>query len=139
MLSAMFFMPSRRRDHRASSRLAAVTAVDAEEIAVWVDPDLGGVRQRLADELGAGFRVQIGQVPERGVALVADPSSAVIAGLRRIHPGPGLIAVVPYRPSGGPEVAGLLDAGADDVASAGNPRELALRVRAVARRLSPSG
>jgi hypothetical protein len=102
---------------------------------VWVDPDLGSVRQQLTDELGAGFRVQGGAVPERGVVLVAAPSVAVISGLRRMHPGPGLIAVMPYGSSGGPEAATLLDAGADDVAGLGNPLELSLRVRAIARRL----
>ena len=116
-----------------------MAAVMADQVVVWVDPDLGGVRQLLADELGAAFRVQSGPVPERGVVLVADPSAAVITGLRRIHPGPGIIAVVPYRPWGGQEAAGLLDAGADDVAGAGNLVELSLRVRAIARRLAPTG
>jgi hypothetical protein len=136
MLTVMLFMPSRRRPRRETVRI--VTA-PTDEVVVWVDPDLVGIRQRLADELGPGFRVQSGPVPERGVVLVADPSAAVISGLRRIHPGPGLIAVVPYRPWGGPEAAGLLDAGADDVAGSGNPVELSLRVRAIARRLAPAG
>ncbi len=135
MLPAMLFMPSRRRQHERASRVANRVEPAADHIVVWVDPDLGGVRQRLADELGSGYRVQSGPVPERGVVLVADPSPAVIAGLRRVHPGPGLIAVMPYRPCGGPEAASLLDAGADDVAGAGNPVELSLRIRAIARRI----
>jgi hypothetical protein len=134
MLSAMLFFSSRRR--RADQPdVVPVEEPGADDVVVWVDPDLAGVRQRLTDELGRGFRVQGGAVPERGVVLVADPSAAVIAGLRRIHPGPGLIAVMPYRSCRGPEAAALLDAGADDVAGAGNPIELSLRVQAIARRL----
>ena len=139
MLAPMLFMPSRRRPHRGATSTKPVAQAEADEVAVWVDPDLGVIRQRLADELGDGFRVQSGPVPERGVVLVANPSAGVITGLRRIHPGPGLIAVVPYRPWAGPEAAGLLDAGADDVAGSGNPVELSLRVRAIARRLAPAG
>ncbi len=135
MLRTMLFMPSRRRHREEASNVPSGTDPQRDDVVVWVDPDLGGVRQRLSDELGSGFRVQGGPVPERGVVLVADPSPAVIAGLRRVHPGPGLIAVMPYRPCGGPAAANLLDAGADDVAGAGNPVELSLRVRAIARRI----
>jgi hypothetical protein len=133
MLAPMLFLPSRRRRTPIPEE-ARVAPAAADEVVVWVDPDLVGVRQRLADALGAGFRVQSGAVPQRGVILVADPSAAVVAGIRRTHPGPGLIAVMPYRPCAGPEAATLLDAGADDVASAGNPVELSLRIRAIARR-----
>jgi DNA-binding NarL/FixJ family response regulator len=69
-----------------------------------------------------------------------QPDPRVVAAWRRAYPSAGLlVASMEDRPAA---VAAVLDAGADDCLVGGDTRELAARVRALARRrvtVPPSG
>ncbi len=144
---------------------AEAAAVAADHVAILLHPGLEAVAPSLQEELGPGFAVVIWPVEssehagERSDAVhgrPVEPSEAVIAVLdatadsvaaitvarqRHRHPQAGML-VVASRTAAATSwrtTADLLDAGADDVLSELNTRELAARLKALARRRRTEG
>jgi len=132
-----------------NGRPAAVAAAAAtEHVAVLLDPGLESVAAALREELGPGFAVVIWPPvepvePPRSVIAVLDASadpgaSMTVASQRRRHPRAGMLVVASRTATASTwqATAELLDAGADDVLTELNTRELAAHLKALARRRS---
>lgn len=149
-------------DDSSPSRCEAEAAAPAPAadgyVVILLDPSLESVAGVLQEELGSKFAVVVwtpaeraGErsdaiqgrpgAPSRGVIAVldatADPDAATaVARLRRRHPRAGLLVVASRSAAAASwrTTTDLLDAGADDVLIELNPRELAARLKALARR-----
>ena len=141
---------------------AAPKPSPGEHVAVLLDPALEPVAAALREELGPGFAVVVwapgDREGERGdsayglpvkpvqgvisvLDLAADPTAAAgVAHPRRRQPRAGMLVVASRSAAAASWQATteLLDAGADDVLTELNTRELAARLKALARRRTAS-
>ncbi|HEX9342140.1 MAG TPA: hypothetical protein VF995_00810 [Actinomycetota bacterium] len=124
---------------------AGAAAAPRGHVAILLDPGLESVASSLQEELGPGFAVVV-EPPEpvgssQSVIAVLDATpdpaaSTAVARQRRRHPQAGMLVVASRSAAAATwqTTADLLDAGADDVLIELNTRELAARLKALARR-----
>ena len=101
-------------------------------VIVLLDEDASLIADALQDGLGASFDVVAFPPSDDVIAVLTAAAPRVVAAHRNLHPTVGL--VVTGTGSEPATVVATLDAGADDCLPVTDPRELAARVMAIARR-----